>query len=119
MRPEEALASSRTGAASKAIEWPPDSGRVARYIAAELRHLRGFIERLDGVRHRDGCPAGSAHFDRELRDLDGCEFCRLLNEIEVLHEFKVVFGISLDLEVAPQSILTAGDALADLGDIEL
>ena len=95
MKADEKPATSGRTAAITEIEWPPGSGRVARYSAAERRHMRGTIDRLEGVRHRDGCPAYAAPFDQELRDLDGCEFCRLINEIEVLHELKVVFGINL------------------------
>jgi hypothetical protein len=78
------------------IEWPPGSGRTARYRTAELKTLEPVVEHIAKVgRHRRGCRAAASPFDAATRDLAGCAFCRALNELEVLHELKVVFGIDL------------------------
>lgn len=99
------------------IEWPPGSGRVAPYTNLEARVIRDLADKSKG-RHRQGCPARAGiaaitNKDGELvLEVEGCEGCRFLNEIGVLHEMKVVFGIDVaevvmphDPEVEPESLL--------------
>src|SRR5947208_1808989 len=82
--------------ATKRVEWPPGSGRVAFYTRRELESLQRFIARLEETRtHRPECPAKASPFDQKLRDLERCTFCQLLNEIEMLHELKIEFGVDL------------------------
>lgn len=83
------------------IEWPPGSGRWASYSGKEREFMRRLAARLETMKHRDGCAAAAAEtdparrFDADLRDLEGCERCQVLNELEFMHELKVVFQVDI------------------------
>ncbi len=86
-----------------AIEWPPGSGRMAAWSADGLAVARYVIVRLKGgLRHRAGCPGRDADaYLGGIRDLEGCDFCRAVNQVDVLHELFMLGAVSASAAPGP------------------